>query len=100
MPQSFVNQATARCNIEGSKYWFNCNPAGPHHWFKLEWIDKLTEKNAIRIHFEMTDNPSLSQKLSKDISECIAVYSTIVLFEGCGFFQRESFTITSIKIKW
>lgn len=63
MPQSFVNQATARCNIEGSKYWFNCNPAGPHHWFKLEWIDKLTEKNAIRIHFEMTDNPSLSQKV-------------------------------------
>lgn len=63
MPQSFVNQATARCNIEGSKYWFNCNSAGPHHWFKLEWIDKLTEKNAIRIHFEMTDNPSLSQKV-------------------------------------
>ncbi|HFE9851451.1 TPA: PBSX family phage terminase large subunit [Enterococcus faecalis] len=63
MPQSFVNQATARCDKDDSKLWFNCNPAGPHHWFKLEWIDKLTEKNAIRIHFEMTDNPSLSQKV-------------------------------------
>lgn len=63
MPQSFVNQATARCSIDDSKMWFNCNPAGPHHWFKLEWIDKLSEKNAIRIHFEMTDNPSLSQKV-------------------------------------
>lgn len=63
MPKSFVNQATARCSVDDSKLWFNCNPAGPHHWFKLEWIDKLTEKNAIRIHFEMTDNPSLSQKV-------------------------------------
>lgn len=63
MPQSFVNQATARCSIDDSKLWFNCNPAGPHHWFKLEWIDKLSEKNAIRIHFEMTDNPSLGQKV-------------------------------------
>ncbi|MBD9846465.1 PBSX family phage terminase large subunit [Enterococcus faecalis] len=63
MPQSFVNQATARLSVDGAKSWFNCNPAGPHHWFKLEWIDKLTEKNAIRIHFEMPDNPSLSQKV-------------------------------------
>lgn len=63
MPQSFVNQATARLSVEGAKSWFNCNPAGPHHWFKLEWIDKLTEKHAIRIHFEMEDNPSLSEKV-------------------------------------
>lgn len=63
MPQSFVNQATARLSVEGAKSWFNCNPAGPHHWFKLEWIDKLTEKHAIRIHFEMEDNPSLSAKV-------------------------------------
>lgn len=26
MPESFVNQATARCSVEGSKWWFNCNP--------------------------------------------------------------------------
>lgn len=63
MPQSFVNQATARLSVEGAKSWFNCNPSGPHHWFKLEWIDKLTEKHAIRIHFEMEDNPSLSAKV-------------------------------------
>lgn len=63
MPQSFVNQATARCDKDDSKLWFNCNPAGPHHWFKLEWIDKLTDKNAIRIHFTMDDNPSLSQRV-------------------------------------
>ncbi|WP_338208323.1 PBSX family phage terminase large subunit [Lactiplantibacillus paraxiangfangensis] len=63
MPQSFVNQATARCSVDGSKLWFNCNPAGPYHWFKLEWIDKLEEKRALRIHFMMSDNPSLSQSI-------------------------------------
>lgn len=63
MPQSFVNQATARLSVDGAKAWFNCNPAGPHHWFKLEWIDKLSEKHAIRIHFEMEDNPSLTQRV-------------------------------------
>lgn len=40
MPESFVNQATGRCSVEGSKYWFNCNPDGPYHWFKVNWIDK------------------------------------------------------------
>lgn len=60
MPEGFVNQAVARCSIEGSKIWFNCNPAGPFHWFKTKWIDNLKEKNAIRIHFLLEDNPSLS----------------------------------------
>ncbi|USG65175.1 PBSX family phage terminase large subunit [Brevibacillus ruminantium] len=62
MPKSFVDQATARCSVEGAKYWFNCNPAGPYHWFKLEWLDKLEEKNAVHIHFTMDDNLSLSPK--------------------------------------
>lgn len=65
MPQSFVNQATARCSVEGSKLWFNCNPAGPYHWFKLEWLDKLEEKNALHLHFTLDDNLSLSEKVKQ-----------------------------------
>ena len=62
MPKSFVNQAIGRCSVEGSKLWFNCNPSSPYHWFKLEWIDKLLEKNAFRLHFVLDDNPTLSEK--------------------------------------
>ena len=62
MPQSFVNQAVARCSVEGSKLWFNCNPDGPFHWFKIEWIDGIIEKNLYRLHFLLDDNPSLSTK--------------------------------------
>lgn len=62
MPESFVSQAVARCSVDGAKLWFNCNPEGPFHWFKTNWIDKLVEKNAYRIQFSLDDNPSLSEK--------------------------------------
>lgn len=59
MPRSFVEQACARCSVPGSKLWFNCNPAGPEHWFYKEWILKKKEKNAMRLHFTMDDNYAL-----------------------------------------
>ncbi len=61
MPESFVNQALARCSVEGSKYWFNCNPEGPRHWFYRDWILKPEEHNAEHLHFTLDDNPSLSE---------------------------------------
>lgn len=60
MPESFVNQGTGRCSVEGAKFWFNCNPDSPSHWFKREWLDKAKEKRLLHLHFVMTDNPSLS----------------------------------------
>lgn len=65
MPRSFVEQAMARCSVNGSKFWFNCNPEYPQHWFYTEWIKKKDEKNALYIHFTMDDNPSLSQEVKK-----------------------------------
>ena len=89
MPESFVDQATARCSVDGSKFWFNCNPEGPDHWFKKEWVDKSTGylqyvgkeaaeklisnntvngmlpdlKQLVYLHFTMEDNLSLSEKI-------------------------------------
>lgn len=65
MPRSFVEQALARCSVEGSKYWFNCNPEGPEHWFYKEWILKAEQKNILHLHFTMEDNYSLSERLRK-----------------------------------
>lgn len=65
MPESFVNQATARCSVDGSKFWFNCNPASPQHWFKVGWIDKYIEKRLLYLHFTMDDNLSLSEKIKE-----------------------------------
>lgn len=63
MPRSFVEQAVARCSVENSKMWFNCNPEYPQHWFCCEWIKKTKEKNIFYLHFNMEDNPSLSKKM-------------------------------------
>jgi len=70
MPESFVNQATGRCSVAGSKLWFNCNPDGPRHWFKLNWIDKIGSqgddtKNLLYLHFTMDDNLSLAEEIKE-----------------------------------
>ena len=65
MPQSFVNQAAGRLSVEGSKIWFNCNPDGPYHWFKTEWIDKAADKDLIYLHFDMDDNLTLSETIKQ-----------------------------------
>ncbi|MBR6392693.1 MAG: PBSX family phage terminase large subunit [Eubacterium sp.] len=63
MPRSFVEQALARCSLTGSKFWFNCNPEHPYHWFYNEWIKKSEIKNMLYLHFTMDDNPSLSNEI-------------------------------------
>lgn len=65
MPRSFVEQALARCSPAGAKFWFNCNPENPLHWFYEEWVKKAKEKNCLHLHFLMRDNPSLSEKVIK-----------------------------------
>ena len=60
MPRSFVEQACARCSVEGSRLWFNCNPEGPEHWFYKEWVQKQEERGVLYLHFTMEDNPALS----------------------------------------
>ena len=63
MPRSFVEQACARCSVEGSKMWFNCNPGSPEHWFYKAWVLGAADKNVLRLHFTMEDNPGLSSKV-------------------------------------
>ena len=65
MPRSFVEQALARCSLDGSKLWFNCNPAGPGHWFYREWLQRRKQKKLYYLHFVMEDNPALSKRVRK-----------------------------------
>lgn len=76
--RGFVEQAVARCSVEGSKFWFNCNPEYPGHWFYTDWIQKRQEKNLAYLHFRMEDNPSLSQAMRRRYES---------LYSG-GFYRR------------
>lgn len=103
MPRSFVEQACARCSVPGSKYWFNCNPSSPEHWFYKEWVKKHKEKNALRLHFTMDDNLALDASIKARYE---SMYSGVfyqryikglwVLAEGVIY---QAFTTESMDIK-
>lgn len=63
MPQSFVQQALARCSVKGNRKWFSCNPENPNHWFYTDWIKRHEERNALYLRFSMKDNPSLAPEV-------------------------------------
>ncbi len=85
MPRSFVEQVCARCSVEGSKLWFSCNPEGPEHWFYKEWILGAQQKNILRLHFTMDDNPGLSPKVRSRYSRMYTgvFYRRYVLGQWC-----------------
>ena len=85
MPRSFVDQACARCSVPGSKMWFNCNPAGPEHWFYKEWVLKCKEKNALHLHFTMEDNLALDPAIKRRYETMYTgvFYRRYVLGEWC-----------------
>jgi len=59
-PKSFVEQMIGRCSVEGALIWMNCNPRGPFHYFKTDFIDKAEEKRIAYFHFTMGDNLTLA----------------------------------------
>ena len=87
MPQSFINQATARCSVTGRRFWFNCNPAGSkEHWFYKEWIEHAEEKHALVLNFFIDDNPSLSPEIIESYKSMYkgVFYKRYILGEWCG----------------
>lgn len=84
-PRSFVEQACARCSVDGSKLWFNCNPESPQHWFYQEWVCQPKKHNAIRLHFLLEDNPALPQKIIDRYKSMYTgvFYNRYILGEWC-----------------
>ena len=84
-PKSFVEQACARCSVDGSKLWFNCNPDSPQHWFYREWICNLKAHNALHLHFQLEDNPSLSERIVERYKSMYTgvFYNRYILGEWC-----------------
>lgn len=84
-PRSFVEQAYARCSVDGSKLWFNCNPSSPQHWFYREWVQQPEKHNAIRLHFSLEDNPALSEHIIERYKSMYTgvFYNRYILGEWC-----------------
>ncbi len=74
MPRSFVEQALSRAiSFEHPKYWFNCNPESPNHYFYKEWIEQPKD-GTTHLHFLLEDNPILTPQM---IERTKAMYSGV-----------------------
>lgn len=74
MPKSFVEQALSRAiSYENPKYWFNCNPESPNHYFYKEWIESPKD-GTTHLHFLLEDNPILTPQM---IERTKAMYSGV-----------------------
>lgn len=79
MPRSFIEQAMARTlTYPDAKIWFNCNPESPAHWFYQEWVLKANERDAVHLHFLMSDNPVIGEA---EIAKAASMYTGV-------FYQR------------
>lgn len=69
MPRSFVEQAMTRTiSYENAKYFFNCNPESPNHYFYKNWLENL-RPGTQHLHFQLEDNPTLSEKQIQQTKE-------------------------------
>lgn len=74
MPRSFVEQALSRAiSFEHPKYWFNCNPESPNHYFYKEWLENPKDGTK-HLHFLLEDNPILTPQM---IERTKAMYSGV-----------------------
>ena len=60
VPESFWDQAIARCSLPGAKIVACTNPDSPFHWLKRKWIDRADGEMVEEIGFRLEDNPSLT----------------------------------------
>ena len=59
MPQAFVAEVISRCSVPGAKVVMNCNPEGPHHWLRQDFILAGESAGVHDIPFRLADNPHL-----------------------------------------
>ena len=59
-PKGFFEMALSRLTFEDSKAWCSCNPEGPTHYIKTDYLD--AGKFDVVFHFEFKDNPALPKK--------------------------------------
>jgi PBSX family phage terminase large subunit len=67
IPAPFWRMLLSRLSITGAQLFGTCNPDGPAHWFKKEYIDRESELNLIHWDFTLDDNPSLDEGYKTDL---------------------------------
>lgn len=67
IPSPFWRMLLSRLSVTGSQLLATCNPEGPAHWLKKEFIDRADELDLKHWHFTLDDNPSLDEKYKSSL---------------------------------
>ena len=62
IPSPFWRMLQSRLSIKGAQLLATCNPEGPAHWLKKDFLDRSNELDIASWTFLLEDNPSLDKK--------------------------------------
>ena len=69
MPEDFLTMVYSRVRRPGErKLLLTCNPEGPHHPFKTDWIDRASELGYAYLQFGLDDNPILDEEYKEGVA--------------------------------
>lgn len=66
IPEVFWKMLETRLSVPGARLFATCNPEGPAHWLKKEYLDRKVH-DLISWQFNLDDNPSLDDAYKKEI---------------------------------
>lgn len=69
IPLPFWRMLLSRLSIKGSQLFATCNPEGPAHWLKKDFIDRAGDLDLISWHFTLDDNPSLDESYKTNLKK-------------------------------
>jgi PBSX family phage terminase large subunit len=66
LPEPFWRMLESRLSVPGAKILATCNPEGPAHWLKKDFIDK-PDLDLVYWNFSLEDNPILDENFKKQL---------------------------------
>jgi len=66
LPEPFWKMLESRLRVPGAKLLATCNPEGPAHWLKKDYIEKQ-ELDLVHWNFTLEDNPILDEKYKQQL---------------------------------
>lgn len=68
IPQPFWRMLLSRLSVPGAQLFATCNPEGPAHWLKKEYLDNPAI-DLVSWHFTLDDNPSLDDSYKENLKK-------------------------------
>lgn len=69
IPAPFWRMLLSRLSVKGSQLLATCNPEGPQHWLKKEYIDRSKDLDIAHWNFTLDDNPSLDPVYKENLKK-------------------------------